>query len=146
MREDEVEDLSSLVNEEVSEMSAYKVTETIVEMPDEIILGEYEKQERVQESYQSERELELELMENLRAQGYERLVATSREDLEQNLREKMQKLNDVQFSDSEWDRFMVEYLNAPNDGLVEKTRKIQENYIYDFWDVYALLCEYNSTR
>lgn len=132
MSEDEVEDLSSLVDEEVSEMSAYKVTETIVEMPDAIILGEYEKQERVQESYQSERELELELMENLRAQGYERLVATSREDLERNLREKMQKLNDVQFSDSEWDRFMVEYLNAPNDGLVEKTRKIQENYIYDF--------------
>ena len=44
----------------------------------------------------------------------------------------IEKLNDVRFSNSEWKRFLLEYLDAPNDGIIEKTRKIQENYIYDF--------------
>ena len=54
------------------------------------------------------------------------------DDLYINLRVQIEKLNDIKFSESEWKRFLLEYLDAPNDGIIEKTRKIQENHIYDF--------------
>lgn len=49
-----------------------------------------------------------------------------------NARRQIQELNNVEFTDSEWQRFVEEYLDKPGDSLVEKTRKIQDNYIYDF--------------
>ena len=49
-----------------------------------------------------------------------------------NVRRQLQTLNAVEFSDSEWERYVEEYLDKPNDSLVEKTRKIQDDYIYDF--------------
>ncbi|MDU6766498.1 MAG: type I restriction endonuclease subunit R, partial [Gemella haemolysans] len=63
---------------------------------------------------------------------YERLDVRSMDDLYINLRVQIEKLNDIKFSDSEWKKFLLEYLDAPNDGIIEKTRKIQENHIYDF--------------
>lgn len=105
----------------------------IAEMTGGIILAKYEKESSVHDkTYQSEADLERELIENLISQGYERFRASSNEDLYKNLRDKIEKLNKVSFTDGEWRRFLREYLDAPNDGIVEKTRKIQENYIYDF--------------
>jgi type I restriction enzyme R subunit len=49
-----------------------------------------------------------------------------------NVRVQLQSLNNVEFSDGEWTRFVEEYLDKPSDNLVEKTRKIHDNYIYDF--------------
>lgn len=49
-----------------------------------------------------------------------------------NLREQLQKLNNVQFSDAEWARFLLEYLDKPAENLIDKTRKIHHDYIYDF--------------
>ena len=49
-----------------------------------------------------------------------------------NARVQRQALNGVTFSDDEWKRFQEEYLDKPGDTLVEKTRKIQDDYIYDF--------------
>ena len=49
-----------------------------------------------------------------------------------NLKVQIERLNNVSFSKSEWDRFLTEYLDSPKDGMIEKTRKIQEDYIYDF--------------
>jgi type I restriction enzyme, R subunit len=49
-----------------------------------------------------------------------------------NVRIQLQTLNNMTFSDSEWKRFVEEYLDKPSDNLVEKTRKIHDNYIYDF--------------
>ena len=72
------------------------------------------------------------MINNLVSQGYERLDVRSMDDLYINLRVQIEKLNDIKFSDSEWKRFLLEYLDAPNDGIIEKTRKIQENHIYDF--------------
>lgn len=105
----------------------------IAEMTGGIILAKYEKESSAHDkAYQSEADLERELIENLISQGYERFKASSIEDLYRNLRDKIEKLNKVSFTDEEWRRFLTEYLDAPNDGIVEKTRKIQENYIYDF--------------
>lgn len=107
-------------------------TSTIAEMNNGIILSSYKKVECVSESYQTESQLEMNLIKNLENQGYERLIARSNKDLYKNLRVQIERLNDVRFSDEEWSRLLVEYLDCPNDGLIEKTRKIQENHIYDF--------------
>lgn len=114
------------------ETSKYSVS-TIAEMTGGIILAHYDKNNRVGGgSYQSEAELERELIANLVSQGYERVKFTTSEELYANLKVQIEKLNDVSFSKSEWERFLTEYLDCPKDGMVEKTRKIQEDYIYDF--------------
>ena len=108
-------------------------TSTIAEMTGGIILAKFDKNNRVGGgSYQSEAELERELIANLVAQGYERADFKTSDELYANLKVQIERLNNITFSDSEWERFLIEYLDAPNDGMVEKTRKIQENHIYDF--------------
>lgn len=107
-------------------------TSPIAEMQGGIVLARFEKPERRVEEYQTESQLEENMINNLVSQGYERLDVRSMDDLYANLRVQIEKLNDVKFSDSEWKRFLLEYLDAPNDGIIEKTRKIQENHIYDF--------------
>ena len=106
---------------------------TIAEMTDGIILSRFEKNPLVRETaYQSEAELERQLIENLVSQGYKTIFFKSNEQMYENLREKIETLNKLSFTDKEWERFKLEYLDAPNDGMIEKTRKIQENHIYDF--------------
>lgn len=107
-------------------------TSPIAEMQGGIVLARFEKPERRVEEYQTEAQLEENMINNLVSQGYERLDVRSMDDLYINLRVQIEKLNDIKFSDSEWKRFLLEYLDAPNDGIIEKTRKIQENHIYDF--------------
>ncbi|CAH9016986.1 type I restriction endonuclease subunit R [Candidatus Nitrosacidococcus sp. I8] len=111
-------------------MNTYK---TIAESKHFIILEKYQKLARVSEAYQSEYHLENELIQDLKNQGYEYLSdITTPEQLLANVRVQIQNLNQIQFTDKEWERFVSEYLNRPNDTLVEKTRKIHEDYIYDF--------------
>ena len=108
-------------------------TSTIAEMTGGIILANFEKDLEVREtSYQSEAELERQMIENLVSQGYERLIVKSNDELYANLKVQIEKLNNISFSDEEWGRFLLEYLDTQNDGMIEKTRKIQENHIHDF--------------
>ena len=108
-------------------------TSTIAEMTGGIILAKFDKNNRVGGgSYQSEADLERELIANLVAQGYERADFKTSDELYANLKVQIERLNNITFSDSEWERFLIEYLDAPNEGMIEKTRKIQEDYIYDF--------------
>ena len=117
----------------MSEDSTKYGTSTIAEMTNGIILAHFEKGSYAGEtSYQSEAELERCMIENLISQGYERLIVSSSDDLYTNLKIKIEKLNGIIFSLEEWKRFLQEYLDAPNDGMVEKTRKVQENHVYDF--------------
>ena len=116
----------------MSEKSAVYETSTIAEMTNGIILANYEKILQVQESYQSEAELEESMIKNLVLQGYEKFNGKTSDDLYKNLKVQLEKLNKVTFTDEEWKRFLAEYLDSPNDGMIEKTRKIQENHIYDF--------------
>ena len=109
---------------------------TIAESNNFIVLDDYEKYSVLNEPsvvYQTEASLEHEFIQDLRNQGYEYLPdLNTPEALLANVRTQQQALNDVEFTDSEWDRYVEEYLDKPSDSLVEKTRKIQDDYIYDF--------------
>ncbi|MGG6463156.1 type I restriction endonuclease subunit R [Solilutibacter silvestris] len=98
-----------------------------------IVLDKYTREWKVAESYQSEDSLEREFIQDLVAQGYEFLTGLNTpEALLANVRVQLQALNAVQFSDGEWLRFVETYLDKPSDGIVEKTRKIHDDYIHDF--------------
>ena len=114
-------------------MTDYK---SIAELNNFIILDKYEKQLVIRESaavYQTESSLEREFIKDLVNQGYEYLprLTTPKEMLE-NIRVQLQILNNTQFSEGEWKRFCEEYLDKPSDNHVDKTRKIHNDYIYDF--------------
>ena len=112
-------------------MTQYK---TIAESNNFIVLDQYNKfVEEPNAGYQTEGSLEREFIRDLRAQGYEYLQGLNSHDaLVKNLRTQLQRLNNVVFSDAEWRRFLEEYLDKPSDSLIEKTRKIHDDYIYDF--------------
>ena len=112
-------------------MTQYK---TIAESNNFIVLDQYNKfVEEPNAGYQTEGSLEREFIRDLRAQGYEYLQEINGHDaLIKNLRVQLQRLNNVVFSDAEWRRFLEEYLDKPSDSLIEKTRKIHDDYIYDF--------------
>ena len=112
-------------------MTQYK---TIAESNNFIVLDQYNKfVEEPNAGYQTEGSLEREFIRDLQAQGYEYLQKLNSHDaLVKNLRAQLQRLNNVVFSDAEWRRFLEEYLDKPSDSLIEKTRKIHDDYIYDF--------------
>lgn len=109
---------------------------TIAESNNFIVLDEYTKYSLVKEApavYQTESALEQEFIQDLIDQGYEYPSdLTTAEAMLANVRIQLQALNDVVFTNSEWARYVEEYLDKSSDNLVEKTRKIQDNYIYDF--------------
>lgn len=88
------------------------------------------KQQRCSSSYQSEAQLEDAFVKQLCRQGYERLVVSSEEELIANLRTQLEALNRTSFSDKEWTRLFKGWIAADNDGIVEKTRRIQRDHIY----------------
>ena len=112
-------------------MTQYK---TIAESNNFIVLDQYNKfVEEPNAGYQTEGSLEREFIRDLQALGYEYLQGLNDHDaLVKNLRAQLQRLNNVVFSDAEWRRFLEEYLDKPSDSLIEKTRKIHDDYIYDF--------------
>lgn len=113
-------------------MSESTFTTAIVESDNFIILEKYTKLEQPSQ-YQAEADLEKELIADLRQQGYEYLTyLTTPEALLANLKTQMEVLNNVVFTDAEWLRFLDEYLNKPSDSLIDRTRKLHDNYIYDF--------------
>ena len=109
---------------------------TIAESNNFIVLDAYTKYNELHESsvaYQSEASLEHEFIQDLVNQGYEyRPDISTPKTLLTNARMMIQGLNDMEFSDKEWLRFVEEYLDKPGDSLIDKTRKIHDNHIYDF--------------
>ena len=113
-------------------MSESTFTTAIVESDNFIILEKYTKLEQPSQ-YQTEADLEKELIADLHQQGYEYLTyLTTPKALLANLKTQMEVLNNVVFTDAEWLRFLDEYLNKPSDSLIDRTRKLHDNYIYDF--------------
>ena len=88
------------------------------------------KQQRRSSAYQSEAQLEDAFVKQLCRQGYERLVVSSEEELVANLRTQLEALNRISFSDKEWARLFKGWIAADNDGIVEKTRRIQRDHVY----------------
>lgn len=109
---------------------------TIAELQNFIVLDSYTKLSQACEQltgYQTEAALERELIEDLVNQGYEYLPQlVTPQALLVNVRKQLQTLNNTVFTDKEWQRFLDEYLDKASDGIVDKTRKVQDDYIYDF--------------
>ena len=98
-----------------------------------IVLDKYSKEWKVSESYQSEYDLEREFIQDLQNQGYDYVPdLNTPEKLLTNVREQLQVLNNMQFADGEWLRFVETWLDKPSDSIVDKTRKIHDDYIHDF--------------
>ena len=107
-------------------MNKYNV---VMEMNDSTVVTEYEPVKRKSDSYQSEQALENEFIRMLTEQGYDYLEIHDSESLIKNLRTQLEIVNDYKFTDSEWERFFNDSIANNNDGIVEKTRKIQEDNI-----------------
>ena len=109
---------------------------TIAESNNFIVLDKYDKFLLVNDppaGYQSETALEKEFIQDLINQGYENpLHITTKEAMLANARAQLQSLNNMVFTDAEWLRFVEEFLDKPSDNLIDRTRKIHDNYIYDF--------------
>ncbi|MCP5344291.1 MAG: type I restriction endonuclease subunit R [Pseudomonadales bacterium] len=98
-----------------------------------IVLDRYTREWEVKETYQSEDALERELIQDLINQGYEYLPGLNNpQAMLANVRVQLQTLNKVQFGEGEWQRFVETYLDKPSDSIVDKTRKIHDDYIHDF--------------
>jgi len=100
----------------------------VASMNESTVVAEYMPESRRSDSYQSEAELEKEFIRMLTEQGYEYLQIHSEAELIENLKYKLQQLNGYDFTDSEWERFFREHIANANEGIVEKTRTIQEDY------------------
>ena len=111
-------------------MTDYK---PIAESNNFIVLDKYKKIDQQGAGYQSEADLEQELIQDLKNQGYEYLPSlTTPEKMLANVRVQLQNLNNVKFTDSEWIRFCEQFLDRPSDNIIDKTRKIHDDYIFDF--------------
>ena len=101
----------------------------VAQTTENTVVTEYEPVKTRSENYQSEAELEREFIRMLMEQGYEYLRIHTEAELLKNLRVRLSVLNKYEFSDSEWERFLKESVANPNEHIVEKTRKIQEDYV-----------------
>ena len=93
------------------------------------VVAEYTPEGRRSDSYQSEAALEQEFIRLLQGQGYEYLSIHSEGELIANLRRQLELLNHYSFTDSEWDRFFKTSIAGANDGILEKTRRIQTDHV-----------------
>ena len=107
-------------------MAQYNI---IAENDNYTIVSDYQSAYRTSEKYQTEAQLEQELIKNLTEQGYEYLAIHTEKDLVDNLRVQLQRLNNYTFTDSEWERFFNDVIANPNEGIEAKTAKIQEDHI-----------------
>ena len=108
-------------------------TKSIAESNNFIILDKYSPEWKITESYQSEGDLERELIQDLVNQGYEYLPTLNNAGaMLANVREQLQALNNVEFLEAEWRRFVETWMDKPSDGVVEKARKIHDDYVHDF--------------
>lgn len=93
------------------------------------VVTEYKAGQSSSDSYQSEADLERELIALLQREGYEYLNIHKEQDLIDNLRAKLEQLNNYTFTDNEWKRFFNDVIANNNNGIIEKTRMIQKDNI-----------------
>ncbi|KGF47079.1 DEAD/DEAH box helicase [Veillonella montpellierensis DNF00314] len=101
----------------------------VAETNENTVVTEYEPVKVRVDQYQSEAALEKEFIRMLCDQGYEYLSIHTEKDLIQNLRTKLEELNNYTFTDNEWHQFFHSAVANPNEHIVEKTRKIQEDNV-----------------
>jgi type I restriction enzyme R subunit len=113
----------------VTESAGVPRYEVIAVSDESTVVAEFVSEPAAATAYQSEADLEAELIELLQGQAYEYLPITLASDLEANLRAQLAALNDVEFSDEEWRRLFEEKIAGRNDGIVEKTARIQTDHV-----------------
>lgn len=113
---------------------------TIAETTEATVLAQYIPGKRTDTAYQSEDQLEREFIKSLTEQGYDYIKIKDEKELIVNLRHRMEELNNYKFSDNEWKKFYSNVISNSNDGILEKTRKIQDDYIQNF------TCDNGETR
>ncbi len=107
--------------------------QAIAESNNFIILSKLQRSYSIDGSYQSEAQLESQLIKDLQQQGYEYLAnIKTYEDMLANVRLQLQSLNQLTFNDNEWQRFVTEYLDKPSEGHLEKSAKVHHDHIHDF--------------
>ena len=107
-------------------MSTYHI---VLSTNESTVVTEYESQTKRSDAYQSEAALEAEFIKMLGEQGYEYVIIHNSDALIANLRRQLELLNNYHFTDKEWDSFFKSKIANTNEGIVEKTRKIQEDYV-----------------
>lgn len=107
-------------------MSTYNI---ILSTSECTVVTEYEPQGSRSDAYQSEAMLEQAFIKLLTEQGYEYLQIHSSDDMIANLRKQLERLNDFAFTDSEWKRFFTQNISNSNEGIADKSKKIQEDHI-----------------
>ncbi len=112
----------------MSEASPRKY-EPIAVSAESTVVAEYIPDAHHATAYQSEAELEREMIRLLESQAYEYLFITSEAQLIANLRAQLEALNSITFSDIEWESFFATKIASQNDGIVEKTVRIQEDHV-----------------
>lgn len=105
-------------------MSVFNV---VSESEESTVVSEYKSEEKRSDAYQSEEELEKEFIHLLTEMSYEYLPIHNKDELLPNLRKKLEELNSYAFTDTEWEQFYNNCIAGKNDGIVEKTRRIQED-------------------
>lgn len=118
-------------------MSSFNI---IAETNEATVVASYTPEKRKSTDYQSEAELEKDFIYRLTQQGYEYVNIKDEKDLISNLRSQLEKLNNFTFSDNEWERFYLKNISNGNEGILEKTRKIQDD------SVQILTCDNGSTK
>ena len=101
----------------------------VAENPYSTVVSDYECVYRKATQYQSEAEMERDLISQLEKQGYEYLSFQTEKELLDNLRRQLERLNDYAFTDREWQSFFADKIANRNYGIVEKTTIVQEDYI-----------------
>ena len=107
-------------------MSQYNV---VVSTDNSTVVSEYEPKGSNSTAYQSEAALEAQFIKMLTEQGYEYLTIHGSDELIANLRIQLEKLNNYNFSDSEWKRFLSQNITKPNEKIEDKSQRIQEDYV-----------------
>ncbi len=118
-------------------MSSFNI---IAETNEATVVAKYTPEKRKSTDYQSEAELEKDFIYRLTQQGYEYVNIKDEKDLISNLRTQLEKLNNFTFSDKEWNQFYSKNISNGNEGILEKTRKIQDD------SVQILTCDNGTTK
>ncbi|MBE6521670.1 MAG: type I restriction endonuclease subunit R [Thermoplasmata archaeon] len=107
-------------------MSTYNIIASTDECT---VVSEYTPVKKRSDAYQSEAALEEQFIKDLQSQGYEYIRINSEDDLKNNLRKQLEKLNGYAFSEDEWKRFFSTCISSSNDSIEEKTRRIQKDHV-----------------
>ncbi|RPF67454.1 type I restriction endonuclease subunit R, partial [Helicobacter pylori] len=105
--------------------------ETIAESNESTVVAEFHSDNERKSAYESEAELEREFIKLLEKQGYEFKKIHNEKELKDNLKEQLEKLNDHYFMPKEWDTLYSQFIANKNDDYKAKTRKIQEDPIFN---------------